>query len=114
MVLLLILGIGGCGSRFITQDGLSVLAKIQNKQGQQLNICEIELQNQDGKSLQGPDSIPGKFHKVFIVPPHQADYLVVISCQGFKAYQTSVIYGENVTSIRPLRLGVITMESVQE
>ena len=114
IVLLLILGLCGCGSRYVTKDGLSVLAEIQNTQGRQLNICEIELQNQDGKTLQGPDSIPGKFHKVFIVAPKQADYMVIISCPGFKVYQTDAIYGENVTSIRPLRLGVITMESVHE
>ena len=114
IVLLFILCIGGCGSRYVTKDGLSVLAEIQNTQGRQLNNCEIELQNIDGKTLQGPDSIPGKFHKVFIVAPKQADYLVIISCRGFKSYQTDVIYGENATSIRPLRLGVITMESLQE
>lgn len=114
IILLLILCLGGCGSKLVTKGGLSVLAEIQNTHGQQLNICEIELQNQDGKTLQGPDSIPGKFHKVFIVAPKQADYLVIISCPGFKTYQTSATYGENVTPIRPLRLGVITMESVQE
>lgn len=113
IVLLLILGLGGCGSSFVTKGGLSVLAEIQNTQGQQLNICEIELQNQQGKTLQGPDSIPGKFHKVFIVAPYQADYLIVISCPGFKVYQTSATYGENITPIKPMKLGVITMELVQ-
>lgn len=114
IVLLFILSLGGCGSKFVTKGGLSVLAEIQNSQGQQLNICEIELQNQDGKTLQGPDSIPGKFHKVFIVAPKQADYLIIIYCPGFKTYQTDAIFGVNFTPVTPLKLGVITMDSVVE
>ena len=114
IVLLFILCLDGCGSRYVTNGGLSILAEIQNTQGQQLNICEIELQNLDGKTLQGPDSIPGKFHKVFIVAPKQADYLVIIYCPGFNTFQTSANYMSDITPFRPLRLGVISMESAQE
>ncbi|MGI9227276.1 MAG: hypothetical protein ACR2PU_00650 [Gammaproteobacteria bacterium] len=112
--LFLILVLYGCGSKCIAEGGLSVLAEIRDPQGKQLNSCKIELQNQDRKILEGSDSIPGKFHKVFIVAPHRANYLVNISCPGFKTYQTLAKYGESVTPLRPLRLGVITMEPAQQ
>lgn len=110
----LILGIYGCSSKLIVGEGLSVLAEIRDTQGKQLNSCTIELQNHAGEVLDGPDNIPGKFHKVFIVAPNKAGYLISISCPGFKTYQVLATFGENVTPIRPLRLGALTMESVQE
>lgn len=112
--LFLILSLCGCGSKFIAGEGFSVMAELRSTQGKQLNICTIELQNQDGEILEGPDRIPGKFHKVFIVSSHKVKYLVIITCPGFKAYQISATYGGNVTLIRPLRLGVITMDSLHE
>lgn len=111
---LLILSIFGCSPNVLTGEGFSVLAEIRDAKGKQLNDCLIELQNQDGQILEGPINVPGKFHKVFIVAPNQADYLIEISCPGFKKYKMSVTYGENVTPYRPLRLGVIMMEIAQE
>lgn len=108
------LGIYGCSSKFIAGEGFSVMAELCSAHGKQLNTCTIELQNQDGEILEGPDGIPGKFHKIFTVSSHKTNYLVVISCPGFKNYQISATYGENVTPIRPLRLGMITMESLHE
>ena len=114
LVLIIVHGLFGCSSKFIAGDTLSILAEIRDIQGQQLNNCTIQVQNQNGEILDGPDSIPGKFHKVFIVASRKANYLISISCPGFKTYQTSAIYGVNITSIRPLRLGVIIMKALQE
>lgn len=113
-LVLLILSIFGCSSNILTGEEFSVLGKISDSKGKQLNDCLIELQNQDGKNLEGPINVPGKFHKVFIVAPNQAEYLIEISCPGFRKYKTSATYGENVTPYRPLRLGVIMMEIAQE
>lgn len=110
--LFLSLGIYGCSSKFIAGEGLSVLAEIRDTQGKQLNSCAIELQNKDGEILDGPDNVPGKFHKVFTIIPNNVDYLISISCPGFKTHEITATYGEDVTPIRPLRLGKITMESL--
>ncbi len=110
--LFLILGLCGCASKLILGDGFSVMGELRNVHGKQLNVCTIELQSQDGKIISGPDNIPGKFHKVFIVALREADYLISISCPGFKTYEITATYGEDVTHIRPLRIGKITMESL--
>ena len=111
-VSLLMLSVVGCGSRYVAGDWFSVIAEIENAQGKQLNICEISLQNLAGEMLHTPDSIPGKFHKVFNVSQNAADYVIKISCPGYKIYETEVTYGENVTPVRPLKIGVIVMEPI--
>jgi len=104
----------GCGTKFTAGEGFSVMAELYNSSGKQLNNCTIKLLNQEGKVLVGPENIPGKFHKVFVVTSNKASYLVSILCPGFKTYQTHVTYGEDVTPVTPLRLGEITMESLRE
>ena len=111
-VLLLTLDLIGCGSQYVVGDWFSVIGEIEDNQGQQLNTCEISLQNRAGKMLQAPSRIPGKFHKAFVVPDKKLDYIVSISCPRYKVYQTRITYGENVTPVQPLKLGVIVMEPV--
>ena len=106
----IILRLYGCVSKFVAGEGFSVMAEIRNSYGKQLNNCIIELREKDGTILDGPDMIPGKFHKIFTVGPNKADYLINIICAGYKAYQISVAYGEVVTPNRPLILGKVTMK----
>ena len=91
-----------------------MFAEIRDIQGKQLNNCSIELQNQDGKFLDGSDNVPGKFHKVFIITSRKTEYLISILCAGFKTHVTSVTYRDDVTPIKPLKLGIITMEPLIE
>jgi hypothetical protein len=98
----------------VSGEGFSVMAELRNAQDKQLNSCSIELYNHDGIILDGPHSIPGKFHKVFIVPPNKANYFVNILCPGFKNYEIMTTYGEDVSHLKPLKLGIIKMELLQE
>lgn len=102
----------GCGSRYVAGDWFSVIAEIENTQGEQLNICEISLQSLAGEMIHAPDDIPGKFHKIFNVSYNVADYVIKIYCPGYKIYKTEVVYGENVTPVNPLEIGIIVMERI--
>ena len=67
--LLIIFGLSGCGSKYTAGEAFSVMAELYGSSGKQLNNCTIKLLNQEGKVLDGPDNIPGKFFKVFVVAP---------------------------------------------
>ena len=114
MVMLFVSGLYGCGSIFTAGEGFSVMGELYNSSGKQLDTCTIKLVNQEGKVLDGPVNIPGKFHKKYVVASNKANYLVSILCPGFEIYQVYVTYGEDATPIMPLRLGEVLMKSLIE
>ncbi len=111
---LIIFGLCGCGSKYIAGKGFSVMAELYDSSGKQLNNCSIKLLNHEEKVLNGPYNIPGKFHKVFVIPSNMAKYIVEIICPGYKSHQTYVTYGEDVSPITPLRLDEIMMKPLYE
>lgn len=104
----------GCGSKYTPGEGFSVMGELYNSRGKQMNNCTIRLLNQEGNVLDGPDNIPGKFHKIFVVSSNKTNYVVDILCPGYKTHQNHVTYGEDVTPITPLKLGEVTMKSLYE
>jgi hypothetical protein len=105
LLLALCLSVAACDGGFLVRGKL--VASDQTA----LRDCTLSLTGPPHEPIFAQSEVSSDgFSTAFTVPPTRNDYTLTIACAGFRPQRVKAQYGVDMTTSKPLELGVIELQ----
>lgn len=110
MIIVSVVSLNCCSPIMHADSTFQISAQLENEEGKKVDNCLLELRNEKNNVLYEIKRIDGKFTEQLHVAPYEAEYLVVLSCPRYETRKIRVNFGKDVTTTKPLDLGIVKLE----